>query len=184
MSTHNSSYDKRFSPTFRLKDIYTTELFLYSMVIKSKDERNKYQTQYFHKRMKDPIKREKWNEYYRNYYHTKVKTDPYLLAKRSALRKKYLKKAWEKVFEVYGRICTCCGESNPSFLTIHHIQNDGPTDRKSMGIKCIGTPPNYLRKIALQNNKNKYKILCWNCHFGIHHNNGVCPHKSQISERH
>jgi len=131
--------------------------------------------------MKNPIQRAKWNKYYLNYYHTKIKTDPYRMAKRSVQKKKYLEKAWEKVFEVYGRICACCGESNPGFLTIHHILNNGPIDRTSMGITNNGTPPNYLKKIALQHNNRKYEVLCWNCHFGMHHNDGVCPHKAQIS---
>ena len=147
------------------------------MVIKNREKRNKYQKEYYHRRMKDPVKRQKLNQYYLNYYHTKIKTNPNLLARKHGYRKKGLEKAWEMVFKVYGRKCACCNESNLSFLSIHHIHNDRTSDRKTMGIKGQACTTKYLRGMALQNDKKKYEILCYNCHYGIHQNNGTCPHK-------
>ncbi len=38
----------------------------------------------------------------------------------------------DQVFEAYGGYkCNCCGENEPMFLSIDHIDNDGATERKS-----------------------------------------------------
>ena len=34
------------------------------------------------------------------------------------------------VFEFYGNKCSCCGETEPLFLTVDHINNDGYRDKK------------------------------------------------------
>jgi hypothetical protein len=81
------------------------------------------------------------------------------------------------LLSVYGRVCACCGEDNPEFLTLDHIQNDGKEDRKAMG-------QNYkvYLKAAEENDRSRYQILCWNCNFGRARHGGVCPHKSETGE--
>ena len=34
-----------------------------------------------------------------------------------------------RVLDHYGRACSCCGETEPAFLTIDHVNNDGAEHR-------------------------------------------------------
>jgi thiol-disulfide isomerase/thioredoxin len=74
----------------------------------------------------------------------------------------------------YGGKCQCCGENNPLFLTVEHLNGDGQKHRKE-----VGTGVNLL--IDLKKNgwpKDKYTILCFNCNSGKARNGGTCPHKN------
>lgn len=82
-----------------------------------------------------------------------------------ALRKELIKE--------YGGCCVCCGESEPLFLDLDHIKNNGAEDRKKRG-------NNQRLMVFLKRNnwpKDDYQLLCCNCHHGRHRNGGVCPHK-------
>ena len=69
----------------------------------------------------------------------------------------------------YGSICTCCGESNPLFLTIEHINGRNKSIKKRTGkrewarLKSLGWP------------KEDITLLCFNCNCakGAY---GSCPH--------
>jgi hypothetical protein len=75
-----------------------------------------------------------------------------------------------KLLEIYGGVCACCGETNPLFLTIDHINNDGY--KKTSSSAALGD--------AVKNiDKSKYQTLCFNCNCGKNRNKGVCPHKGQ-----
>lgn len=78
------------------------------------------------------------------------------------------------VYEHYGSICNCCGESEPKFLSIDHVNNDGYKERKSRG----GSSQMLYRNIIKQNFPDTYQILCMNCNTGKSRNNGICPHKT------
>ena len=84
-----------------------------------------------------------------------------------------------EVYEAYGGfVCACCGETNPGFLTLDHINNDGNIHRRTLGrgdvrvgsvmmfkaLKDAGFPPGF-------------QVLCYNCNMGKARNGGVCPHK-------
>ena len=84
--------------------------------------------------------------------------------------KKYRDKNRESVFNHYGRKCVCCGESNQKFLTIDHINGGGTKHRKKIH--------NQIYIWLIKNNYPKgFQTLCFNCNWGKHKNNGVCPHK-------
>jgi hypothetical protein len=84
---------------------------------------------------------------------------------RAALRAEFLKE--------YGGRCSCCGETEPLFLQLDHVKNDGARHRKEqktgakilMEIKKLGWPKDY------------YRLLCANCNIGRHLNGGTCPHE-------
>jgi hypothetical protein len=80
------------------------------------------------------------------------------------------------VFEHYGNKCECCGESEPLFLTIDHINNDGYADKKK-GL----TGPHLYAKIIKENFPSTFRLLCWNCNCGRRLNGGVCPHKRKTN---
>lgn len=78
-----------------------------------------------------------------------------------------------KIIEKYGSKCECCNESNPRFLTIDHVNNDGITER----MKSCGKSMSFLRKLARTEKRPDLRLLCYNCNMGRQHNGGICPHK-------
>jgi hypothetical protein len=71
-----------------------------------------------------------------------------------------------------GYRCACCGEGEPTFLTLDHTNNDGARHRRILGessqvfawLRRRGYPPGF-------------QVLCTNCNHGRHRNGGTCPHK-------
>ena len=72
----------------------------------------------------------------------------------------------------YGSKCACCKETNPKFLSIDHINNDGAAhyrqDPSSMALA------EWLLK---HNFPDGFRLLCYNCNCGRHYNGGICPHE-------
>jgi hypothetical protein len=83
----------------------------------------------------------------------------------------------EQVFAAYGGYkCSCCGETEPMFLSIDHIANNGGQERRSGVYAGSGTAfYAWLRKNGFPEG---YQVLCMNCQIGKHKNGGVCPHQS------
>lgn len=84
----------------------------------------------------------------------------------------YLRRLKSRVITEYGGKCICCGESEPLFLTIDHINGNGNVQRKNSKTRRIY---NWLEKHRYP--KNEYRLLCYNCNCGRQINNGVCPHQ-------
>jgi hypothetical protein len=79
----------------------------------------------------------------------------------------------------YGNRCACCGELEPRFLTIDHINNDGPKHRKSLG---IGAGAKFYKWVVRNKFPSFLQLLCWNCNQGRRLNHGICPHKVVTSK--
>lgn len=86
----------------------------------------------------------------------------------------------DEVFEYYGGyVCACCGETNPIFLQLDHIDNNGKKDREEFGgggkffshLRNNNYPPEF-----------KLQVLCANCNYGKSRNGGVCPHVKEQEE--
>jgi hypothetical protein len=73
----------------------------------------------------------------------------------------------------YGGKCACCGETNPKFLTIDHIHNDGHKEGR-----VRGNYPLKLKRLGYP--KDRHQILCFNCNCGRAYNRGLCPHHDSI----
>lgn len=115
----------------------------------------------------------KIKEYYQKYY----KKHEERLCEYSKKRQNIFK---EMVFDFYGWICKCCGETGKSFLVIDHVNNDGYKDLAKAGYKRTG---HVLYKYIIDNNfPDVYQVLCWNCNSSKHLNNGICEHKLINSE--
>lgn len=82
----------------------------------------------------------------------------------------------DTVFEHYGDICACCGETNRKFLTIDHINGGGRGHRRSLGPKG-GSTLSVLYDIKKRGFPADIQILCFNCNCGRAQNGGICPHK-------
>jgi len=75
------------------------------------------------------------------------------------------------VFDHYGNRCECCGEAEPMFLTVDHINGGG----RQHGLK-IG---NLYLWLVRNNFPDGFRLLCMNCNGGRERNGGVCPHRSK-----
>ena len=93
-------------------------------------------------------------------------------------RKRYIDKVTQPLkdaaYMAYGGyVCACCGETEPIFLTIDHINNNGNEHRKTISA-------GYAMYLWLKKNNypEDFQILCMNCNWGKARNKGVCPHKN------
>lgn len=80
----------------------------------------------------------------------------------------------QTVYDAYGNKCNCCGETNPLFLTIDHVNNDGFKDKTAKGNRRTGIW--YVDKIIKANFPDSFQLLCYNCNYGKNRNKGICPH--------
>lgn len=80
------------------------------------------------------------------------------------------------VIEAYGGQCVCCGEAEPRFMTIDHINGDGAESRKN-GEGHGGALYQRLKMLGFP--KDRYQLLCFNCNCSKRQF-GTCPHKSKL----
>jgi len=85
--------------------------------------------------------------------------------------KDYKLKCKNAVFDHYGWECACCGESNPGFLTLDHVNNDGHKHRKE-------TTTHMYTWVINNDFPEGFQTLCWNCNMGKYLNGGICPHNN------
>ena len=100
--------------------------------------------------------------------------------KRNLVRQKSYRAKWKReVLVAYGGDpprCSCCGETNPGFLTLDHIDGAGNEHRRSIG---GGSHLNlWLRR---QGFPEGFQVLCFNCNAGRYWNGGDCPHQAMSS---
>lgn len=81
-----------------------------------------------------------------------------------------------RVLEGYGGCCACCGESDPRFLTIDHVDGNGAEHRRDLG---TGSNRVWLQ-IIREGFPEGYQCLCYNCNCGRAINGGVCPHHDPL----
>lgn len=87
--------------------------------------------------------------------------------RRAALRSEML--------TAYGGACACCGEQQPMFLQLDHVNNDGAVDRR----RFKNNEQHWLTLRAKGWPRDRFQLLCANCNFGKLMNGGVCPHKTE-----
>jgi hypothetical protein len=80
-----------------------------------------------------------------------------------------------ELLAIYGDRCVCCGEDNPAFLTLDHINRDGYADRK----RCRTAFGFKRRILELGGRDPNIQLLCYNCNCGRERNAGVCPHENE-----
>lgn len=94
--------------------------------------------------------------------------DPEKIRKQDRERRLRLKLL---VISAYGGRCACCGETEPEFLSIDHVNGGGTKHRKKVGFS--GTVYRLCRDLGFP---AEYQILCFNCNFSKSRG-GVCVHK-------
>ena len=130
---------------------------------REKPERKEYMKLYFKNR------RKKYTDKAREWRHNHREDD-------IARKKKDKQQAKKIVFEHYGNVCSCCGETEIMFLTIDHVNNDGNKDRRINGTHIY-------KRIIKEGFPSHFQILCRNCNWGKHVNGGTCPHSNIICKR-
>jgi len=78
----------------------------------------------------------------------------------------YSKSVWKlrlNVIKGYGGKCELCGEDNPHFLTIDHVNGGGGEERK-----MLGSWGALYRKLRDNNYpRDNYRLLCYNCNCAL-----------------
>ena len=100
----------------------------------------------------------------------------------ASVQREYRLKLKAQVFNHYGPMCVCCGETEKTFLTIGHVNGDGAAHRQEVnggerGSRRAGgmTARVYL-DIVRRGFPEAFRIECYNCNCGAFRNGGVCPH--------
>ncbi len=76
-----------------------------------------------------------------------------------------------EIINAYGGKCTCCGQREPDFLTVDHINNTGAAHRREIGRTELYA---WLKRNGFP--KDEFQLLCWNCNMAKGRY-GSCPHK-------
>lgn len=102
------------------------------------------------------------------------KPEPGLVRCRDCLNRQKAKRDSLRLQAIsgYGGRCLCCGETEPLFLQLDHVHNNGAAERR-----ILSNSRQLYRKVIEAGFPNDYQLLCANCNFGRHLNGGVCPHK-------
>lgn len=74
-------------------------------------------------------------------------------------------------FDHYGWACACCGEAEPAFLVMDHVDGGGNQHRRETSAQYI-----YLWLVR-HGFPEGFQTLCHNCNFAKAH--GGCPHQAQ-----
>jgi hypothetical protein len=98
-----------------------------------------------------------------------------LYAYNAAWQRQYRSAIRAEMIVAFGGGCECCGESQPFFLDLDHVNGDGKECRAEHGGNSL-TEMKSLKDKGWP--KDGYRLLCCNCHQGRHRNGGICPHKA------
>jgi hypothetical protein len=85
-----------------------------------------------------------------------------------------------QAFAAYGGYkCVCCGETQPSMLTLDHINNDGAAHRRTLngGRARTTASVDMYRRLKDEGFPPIMQVLCYNCNISKHRNRGTCAHK-------
>lgn len=80
------------------------------------------------------------------------------------------------VFEGYGGYrCTCCGVTEPTMLTLDHVNNDGAEHRRKE--PAARWSKHMYAWLIERGFPSEFQVLCFNCNISKYRNGGVCAHK-------
>ena len=90
----------------------------------------------------------------------------------------------EATFAAYGgNVCACCGEKEPKFLTLDHVNNDGAAFRRKIAGSRQAAGHTTYRWLVRNGFPEGYQVLCMNCNHGKRMNGGVCPHQTRCNDQ-
>jgi hypothetical protein len=102
----------------------------------------------------------------------------FVAAERKRGREYWRKLRHEAIMAYGGYHCACCGETEPLFLELDHVLNDGAAHRRSLGYagNGKGASSRTLSWLKEHNYPAGFQVLCANCNKGKERNGGVCTH--------
>lgn len=86
----------------------------------------------------------------------------------------YISGLKNRVFNLYGNKCACCGETNREFFALDHLEGGGTKERKRLGTRGL-----FIQAAKPEFQKDKYQLLCHNCNMSLGFF-GYCPHRPNI----
>ena len=117
-----------------------------------------------------------WRAYYRQKNSERYHNNPDFRARMIAYATKQHLALRAEMLDAYGHCCTCCGETEASFLTIDHVGGRGEGARHR---EVTGHGSRLVRWLKNQGwPKEGFRLLCWNCNCAIGMY-GSCPHRAQ-----
>lgn len=108
-----------------------------------------------------------------NDYQNERRKDPVLRRRQAEQVAASNRRLKLRVIEAYGGVCRCCGESNPAFLVLDHVNDDGAEQRKIAGRKAS------WRWARDRGYPKTLQLLCANCNMAKQFNPGGCPHRPE-----
>lgn len=93
---------------------------------------------------------------------------------RNDMARNWRARVRSSAIQAYGGCCNCCGETEPLFLEVDHINGGGGKHRKE--IRGGTSFYNWLESKGYPT--DEYQLLCRNCNYGRFRNGGICPHRS------
>lgn len=95
--------------------------------------------------------------------------------RNAAIRRQY-RQLRSDVLQMLGGKCSCCGETEPTFLCVDHINGGGNRHRKALGsVVILRWLRQQLRHYDLEPISREYRVLCSNCNLA-YASLGYCPH--------
>ena len=118
--------------------------------------------------------------------YAKDRQDPNWVAAERKRGREYWKTLRHEAIMAYGGYrCACCGETEPLFLSLDHVNNDGAEHRRNLGYdegNGKGASSGILSWLKNNGYPAGFQILCMNCNHAKGRNGGVCPHQSKPRE--
>lgn len=138
---------------------------------------NEYMREY-NKRNSDKVKAQK-----REKYRAKRRDEPEWVESERIRSLEYYHNLRREVFNAYGGMkCACCGETEESFLTLDHVNNDGAEHRRALTGKTgkvQGVSSGTYAWARRNGFPPGFQVLCMNCNFSKSRNGGVCVHQAK-----
>lgn len=99
--------------------------------------------------------------------------------RRKEIARRANDKRKRQMMEHYGgAFCSCCGEDRLIMLAMDHVSGDGARHRREVGGSA--QMYNWIHKNHYP--PGIFRVLCHNCNFARHWNNGICPHEQESRE--
>jgi predicted restriction endonuclease len=139
------------------------------------EDRIRRDREYYQKNREAIIKRER-EKYVRDHDRIRQRRKELHAGDRKKKANDYMKRRYviyrKIVIGAYGSQCACCGEKEPLFLEVDHINNDGNIHRKKIGTSGRAI----IYWLVVNNFPDGFQLLCSNCNQGKKKNGGICPH--------
>lgn len=89
----------------------------------------------------------------------------------------YYARRRQEALDAYGGKCACCGETEPAFLAIDHVNGDGKAHRATL--PSVGRGGVIYRWLKAQGWPEGFQVLCHNCNHAKELRGG-CPHQMRM----